>query len=70
MKTLTIAIVDYQRLLDSHLRMRGKLLEWAAQCKPCGGTGLTTVQVEIEGEPLYERVEDCAECLDIRSALE
>lgn len=57
-------------LVSSHLKMRNKLLEICAQCKPCGGTGLTTVQVEREGEPLYERVEDCAECLDIRECLE
>lgn len=60
---------EIAKVMSDNIRLRDKLLSIAKECAECGGTGCRTVQVEIEGEPLYERVEDCAVCLDIREAL-
>jgi hypothetical protein len=59
---------EYQALVDSLIRCRDKLLEWAQACETCGGTGVVTLADRRRGVPI-ERQVPCSDCEDIRECL-
>jgi len=67
---LTARLLQVQRQRDQlrmeNLRLRDKLLEWAAECASCDGKGVVTI---IENIAMPGRQEVCGDCLDIRELL-
>lgn len=63
---LILAERERDRAREENVRLRNKLLEWAAECSSCDGTGMVTI---IENIAMPGRVEPCGDCEDIREIL-
>jgi hypothetical protein len=49
-------------------KLRDKIMEFAKDCEPCGGTGIITVK--DEDAPAFGRTLPCYACEDLRELLE
>ena len=59
--------IDCANLREINNKLRDKLLEWARNCQPCGGTGCETIRND---DGLTVAVLPCPKCHDIREVLE
>jgi len=60
--------VLYADHVEAVCKLRDKLLEFAKDCEPCGGTGIITVN--DENAPAFGRTLPCYACEDLRELLE
>lgn len=67
-----MSAAELAALRDANIRLRDKLLEIAAQCPTCHGTGLRSLHFPgFEGAPEWDADDQpCPDCADIRAVLE
>lgn len=64
-------LVYVDELVQTNLKLRDKLLQWAKECAECQGTGvITQLGGGIGGPPPGTHEIPCPDCEDIREFLE